>query len=310
MKKVILILFLLLPFVNANAQSDSIHRNAPKIFPKWTVWVPGATHFYEGNFFRGTVFSTLEIGGIASGIFFNKKLKTQSSTPYANFPLLLGMQAYNIDKCHWLRQNLKVAQYYQPSFQYDTISFNNLMKAPFKPANIFTPITGGFVLVALAELYWSSRNATHRFSQISQMRFFDQYLPHQTAMPIYSTVSLASAFGAGVAEEYYFRNGFLPVFDYRYGQKRGLIYSSLFFGAMHFSNILFSNNTDYAGTLLQVAEASIAGYFLGRDVQKRGYKIGPAVAAHVWYDFTLMLGSFLIDPDNNFLGINIRYKIQ
>jgi membrane protease YdiL (CAAX protease family) len=142
------------------------------------------------------------------------------------------------------------------------------------------------------------------------MYFVNRYIDRNSGLAIYGATSLAASYGAGIAEEYMFRNAILPLWDYKYGQKKGLIYSSLLFGSMHFSNLLFSNNPDYKATLFQVGEASILGYLMGRDVQNRGYNIGPSVAAHMWYDFTLMLGSFLIDPKNNFLGVDIKFKIQ
>ncbi len=71
---------------------------------------------------------------------------------------------------------------------------------------------------------------------------------------------MAAAYGVGIVEEYYVRNGFIPLLDYKYGQKKGLIYSSLAFGAMHLTNLLFSNSPDYKEALLQVAEASISGF--------------------------------------------------
>jgi membrane protease YdiL (CAAX protease family) len=141
------------------------------------------------------------------------------------------------------------------------------------------------------------------------MYFVNHYIDRDPALAVFGAVSLGAGYGAGVAEEYYFRNGLMPVRDYRFGQKKGLIYSSLFFGSMHFSNILFYEKPDYKALLLQVAEATAAGFFLGRDVQKRGYNIGPAVADHTWYDFILMMGSFLIDPENNFLGVNIKFRL-
>jgi membrane protease YdiL (CAAX protease family) len=155
----------------------------------------------------------------------------------------------------------------------------------------------------------ANRFADYTYADVDKMYLVNKWIPKNDALAVYGTVSMAAAFGAGVGEEYYFRNGFMPIWDYKYGQKKGLIFSSLFFGSMHLGNLLFSSNPDIPGTLLQVAEASIAGYILGRDVQKRGYNIGPAVAAHTWYDFTLMLGSFLIDPKNNFLGVNMFFKL-
>jgi len=78
---------------------------------------------------------------------------------------------------------------------------------------------------------------------------------------------------------------------------------------MHLANLAFSSKPDYGAALVQVCEASIAGYFLGRSVQNRNYDIGPAVAAHTWYDFTLMLGSFLIDPENNVFGVSVTFNL-
>jgi membrane protease YdiL (CAAX protease family) len=308
MKKVLYVLIVLLP-VTANAQVDTSLRIKPKIYPGWTLLVPGATHFYDNRTLEGLIFSGTAVGGITLGIIYDSHLKTQSSTPYYNFPLLLGMQAYNIDKCDWMRNRLELMKYMQPKFKYDPIKFNDLLKAPFKARNVFTPITGGFVIIAIAELYFGGRHAHQSFRDIDQMYFVNHYIDRNPALAIYGATSLAASYGAGISEEYFFRNGIMPMWDYKYGQKKGLIYSSLLFGSMHFTNLLMSNKPDYGEALLQVAEASIAGYFLGRDVQKRGYNIGPATAAHMWYNFTLMAGSFLIDPKNNFLGVSIKFKM-
>lgn len=306
------LLLTLLIIVNSkltHAQDTTITK-APALYPGWTLWVPGATHFYDKNYTKGVIFSATEVGGITLGLLYDSKLSSGSTSPYYNFPLLLGLQAYNVDKCDWLRNLLEYNQYHHPDFKYDPISFNQLMLAPFKPENILTPITGCFVMLAIAELYFEGRGANHSYGDVKQMYFIDRYIDKNKALPIYGATSLAVSWGAGVAEEYYFRNGFMPIFDYKYGQKKGLIYSSLLFGSLHFANVMFANKPDYKAALFQVAEASLAGYFLGRDVQKRGYKIGPAVAAHTWYDFTLMLGSFLINPDNNVFGINVRFTID
>jgi membrane protease YdiL (CAAX protease family) len=151
---------------------------------------------------------------------------------------------------------------------------------------------------------------SHSISDVRQMYFMDRYIPRNEALALFGTTSLAMSWGAGVGEEYICRNWLMPIMDYRYGQRKGLIFSSLTFGILHFSNILFAEKPDYGAALLQVGEATIAGYFLGRSVQKRDYNIGPAVAAHMWYNAVLMIGSFLINPENNFLGVNIRLGIN
>jgi membrane protease YdiL (CAAX protease family) len=295
--------------IAVNAQKDSIAKENLNVYPDWTYFVPGATHFYNNRIIEGLIFSSVEIGGITFGTVYENKLKTESSTPYYNFPLLLGMQAYNVDKCDWVRSRLESLKYSHPNFKYDQIKFNDLLKAPFQSKNILTPITGGFILAAIVELYISGRGADKSYRDIDKIYFVNHYMDRNPALAMYTGVSLASSYGAGVAEEYYFRNGLMPILDYKLGQNKGLIYSSLFFGSMHFFNVLMSEKPDYISTLFQVAEATVAGYFLGRDIQKRDYNIGPAVSAHMWYDFTLMLGSFLVDPKNNFLGVNMKFKI-
>jgi len=305
-----LVVFLCFISLTVYSQSDTSFSEIPELYPRWTLYVPGASHFYDHRIAEGLIFSGVELGGLTVGIVYNNQLKSQTSSPYYNFPLLIGMQAYNIDKCDWFRNTLEVVKYNHPDFRYDPIKFNELLKAPFQAKNFFTPINGIFIAVAAAELYLGSRGADHKFRDIDQMYFINRYMDRDPALAIYGVTSLAVSYGAGVAEEYYFRNGIMPIWDYRFGQRKGLIYSSLFFGSIHLTNLMFtSGKPDYGAALLQVAEASVAGYFLGRDVQKRGYNIGPATAAHMWYDFMLMLGSFLIDPENNFLGVSMKFRI-
>mgnify|MGYP000101547324 CR=1 FL=1 len=43
---------------------------------------------------------------------------------------------------------------------------------------------------------------------------------------------------------------------------------------------------------------------------QKNYLKGAAFAAHMWYDAVLMLGSFLINPEENFLGMNIMLRIN
>lgn len=309
MKKICFAFVLLMAFRGV-AQNDSVRVVKPVLYPGWTLYVPGATHFYDGRIGKGLIFSGAEIGGITLGMMYDQKLRSGSSSPYYNFPLLLGLQAYNVDKCDWARNRLEAMKYFHHDFRYDPVSFNELLKAPFLKENFFTPVTGYFIVLAIAELFLGKRPANPGIRSVDQFYFINRYIGRDPALAIYGATSLAASYGAGVAEKYWFRNGLMPVMDYKYGQKKGLIYSSLLFGSNHFVNLFFADKPDFGSTLLQVAEASMLGYFLGRDVQRRGYKIGPAVSAHMWYDFTLMLGSFLMDPQNNFLGVNVRFKIE
>jgi membrane protease YdiL (CAAX protease family) len=290
--------------------SDTLKQNPPNSFPGWTLLVPGATYYYDGRVVEGLTFSTLEIGGIIMGIQYDNTLKSGSNSPYYNYPLLLGMQAYNIDKCDWVRNKLELVKYKHPDFQYDPISEKDLFLAPFKIENIFTPVTLGMAGIACLELWFQGRGVDKHINQVQQMYFLDHYIDRNSGLAIFGTTSLAVSWGAGVSEEYWMRNGVMPLLDYKYGQTKGLYYSSFAFGLLHIPNLLFADKPDYGQALAQFIETTLAGLILGTDVQNRGYQIGPAVAAHAWYDFILMFGSFLVDPTNNGFAVQVKFNVQ
>ena len=289
---------------------DTIQGVSPRPLPLWTLYVPGASCFYQKKYLKGTIFSALEIGGIYLGIKHAGTLKNNSSSPYYNYPLLLGLQAFQTEKLVNFRNQLEIMKYHNPEFKYHDIPDKDLYLAPFKPKNFATPITGSMIMLAGVFLGIEKLSEKHSISEVEQMYFINRYIPRDQALAAFGAASLTMSWAAGIGEEYVCRNYLMPILDYKYGQRKGLILSSLTFGILHFSNILFADKPDYRAALLQVGEATIAGYFLGRDVQKRGYDIGPAVAAHMWYDAVLMIGSFLINPEKNFLGVNIRLNIN
>jgi membrane protease YdiL (CAAX protease family) len=289
---------------------DSIRTEKPELLPQWTLYVPGASYYYQKNYVKGTAFAAMEIGGVYLGIKHKQTLKSNSNSPYYNYPLFLGLQAFQTEKLTNFKNQLEVIKYHNPGFRYHDISEKDLYLAPFKLENIATPITGGMILLAGVFLGLEKHFEKHTISKVKQMYFLNRYIPRNQALAAFGTTSLAMSWAAGVGEEYIVRNYMMPILDYKYGQNKGLIFSSVAFGALHFTNLAFAENPDFKSILLQVGQATVLGFFLGKDVQKRGYNIGPAVAAHMWYDAVLMLGSFLINPEENFLGVNVRLGIK
>ncbi len=304
-----LLCLLVLP-VSLSGQRDSLAEVDPvRPYPPWMLWVPGATHFADGRPVTGLTLALGQVGAIGLGLAYDRDLRSETSSPYYNYPLLLGMQLFNVDKCDFMRNQMLSLRSRDPSFRFDDLGFNQLLLEPFRPKNIFTPITGLFILVAVGQLYLESRDAGPPYRDVRQMYVLDRYRDRDPAMAVMGMTSLLAGWGAGVGEEYWFRNSLMPIWDYRFGQKKGLIYSSLLFGSMHLGNLLFEPEPDLKAALIQAAEATVAGWLLGKDVQHRGYDIGPAVAAHTWYDLTLMLGSFLVNPEDNVFGVSVRFAI-
>ena len=144
--KILVILLLTALCSNIFAQTTDSLKQEPRQLPYWTFWVPGASYFHQGKIIQGSIFSTLEIGGIYLGIKFDKSLKNNSSSPYYNYPLFIGLQAFQTEKLTQLRNQLEIIKYHNPDFNYDELSEKDLYLAPFKIKNIATPITGGMVL--------------------------------------------------------------------------------------------------------------------------------------------------------------------
>ncbi|MDA3880132.1 MAG: CPBP family intramembrane metalloprotease [Prolixibacteraceae bacterium] len=316
MKRILIIILLSTTTLTIFAQTlDSIYRIKPDRLPLWTVCVPGASYFHQKKYVEGSLFALLEVSSIYVGLKYKNELKSNNNSPYYNFPLAIGQQAFQIEKLANFRSHLEQVQYRHPDFKYDNISEKDLFLAPFKKENILTPITGIMVFVAgvtlAGNMYLGNQNNAPRISVVDQMSFASEYIPRNNALAMYCPLGLVQGWGAGISEEYLFRNWLMPLLDYKYGKNKGLIFSSLGFGAFHFQNYFKANSRETKNAvLLQVATTSLAGFAYGLDVQRRNYKIGPAVAAHAWYDMVVMVGSFLINPENNYLGVRLRIGIN
>jgi len=299
---------------NVLAQNpDSLSIDKPIKLPIWTIPLPGASYYYQKKYVEGTIFATLEIGLTYLGIKYDDELKSASNTPYYNYPKNIGMQMFYLEKLANMKNHLENKKFRNPDFKYHDISERDLYLAPFKKENVFTPITGVMVILAGATLtanyFMGVKNDSPTLRDIDKISFGDSYMNRDQALSYYLPVGFVQGWGAGVIEEYQFRNWIMPLLDYKYGQKKGLIFSSMIFGAAHIPNFMFHGKPDYGLMAAQVIGTTLGGMVYGWDIHKRDYNIGPAVAAHAWFDMILMVGSFMINPENNYLGVNFKLKI-
>jgi hypothetical protein len=80
MKKPLLILLVFYALARCDLPPDSLHNgDSLTLYPYWTFWVPGATHFYSHRPLAGTLFALAEVGGIAAGIALDGKLKSPAA---------------------------------------------------------------------------------------------------------------------------------------------------------------------------------------------------------------------------------------
>lgn len=324
MKKALIILLIFGFSVNVLAQNQDsliINIDKPIKLPIWTIPIPGASYYYQKKYIEGTIFATLEIGLIYLGLKYDDDLVTAASddegklkTPYYNYPKNIGLQVFYLEKLANMKNHLENVKYRNPDFKYHDISEKKLYLAPFKKENVFTPVTGVMVFLAGATLtanyFMGETNGSPTVSDIDRLSFGDSYLPRNQALSYYLPVGFVQGWGAGITEEYAFRNWLMPLIDFNYGQRKGLIFSSLAFGVYHFQNYFKVDTREMKNiAIAQAFTTSLAGLVYGWDVQRRDYNIGPSVAAHAWFDMIIMVGSFLINPENNYLGVNLKLNL-
>ncbi|NJO69026.1 MAG: hypothetical protein HC830_06825 [Bacteroidetes bacterium] len=114
------------------AQTSDSLKIKPRAIPAWTYWIPGASYYYQGKIVQGSIFMTLETGGIILGTIYDKNLKNNSASPYYNYPLLLGLQAFQTEKLSLFRNQLEIVKFKKPDFRYDNLSEKELYLAPFR----------------------------------------------------------------------------------------------------------------------------------------------------------------------------------
>jgi len=310
MRKIVICLIIIaITFINVQSQNtDSIFSKFRNKYPFWSVLVPGATHFIDGNVGKGLAFSLSETALITGGLVFNHAIQREN-TDAMNVPLLFGQQVYVMDKYDYLRKSLGLIKEFQPSFQYETASTKELMLAPFKLKNIFSGLCLGFIGYAVVDALISYHGTTsYKYKDISKVYFINQYVNRNDGTAYYGASAAMVSYGAGVSEEMLFRGYMLPLFDLRMGQGKGLALTTALFSAAHLPSYLQINNPYIL--LYGVTEITTLGYLMGRNVQNHNYHLGQAIAAHAWFDFTVMVTAWLMNPESNPLGFSLQFTID
>jgi membrane protease YdiL (CAAX protease family) len=275
------------------------HGKAPTLIEL----LPGFTHLYHGDTTEGATFLGLELllGAAAVGV--HGRLGHDEADEW-NVPLILAGQVYAADK--WRYYQKTRARYSlagkSSGVRFDPSPLNRLLRAPFEPKNLTSPLVIACALFGIADGIVAYPRHGKRFGDISTVGAFGNRLDRTQGMLYYETASAALSFGAAVSEEMLYRGVLLPVLDYRYGKQAGLIASSLIFGILHITN------PDIDRPVYFVSQATLAGFVFGRSVQRKGYLLSEAIAGHFWYDFVSLTTTFLLNPRENPIGLSIEFR--
>ena len=260
--------------------------------------LPGGTHFYSGEHGKGIAFLAAELSLFTVGV-----LTKPDTNSELNVPLILAGQVYAIDKCEYTRHRL--ARYLdsdgnRKEITCDTSPLGKLMTAPFRRETALTRFVLSWAALGIIDgiVAYPCRASSYR--DIRGVQAFNGSWGRGGGAVVYESSAVALSWGAAVSEEMFFRGLLLPTLDHRYGRRKGLIGSSLVFGLMHLMN------TDIDRPAYFIGQATAAGFAFGYNVQRNDYRIGEAIAAHFWYNIVSMTTTWLMNPEENPLGIEVK----
>ena len=233
------------------------------ISPWYYSLLPGGSHFYNGDYKDAILFSTAELTLAAAGLLINDEINQNNNE--INVPLLLSQQIYIIDKWAYyqkiqLRDKKKYPSNATP-IQFDATPLSKLISSPFRKEIILTQFVLGFSLLGIVDGIVSYPAHNKSYKHISSVTTVQTKLDRTQGSLIYESMVFSVSGGAAISEELFFRGMLLPMLDYKFGQRTGLLSSSLIFGSLHLLNPGIDKPFYF------FTQAFLAGVVFGRHVQ-------------------------------------------
>ncbi len=267
--------------------------------------LPGGTHFYDGDIREGLAFSLSEISFFTAGLVSNNRLNRHDGREL-NISLLLAGQVYAVDKWSYFQKKQLILKKEYPDYvsviRFDSTPVKKLFLAPFNPRTVFSPLVLFFAALGVIDGIIAYPRHNIKNSDISEITAVDQEMSRRVGTCYYEGAAFAVSYGAAVSEEMMFRGLILPILDQKLGESWGLFITSLTFGLLHLLNY------DIDKPVYFVSQATLAGLVFGIHVQNNDYKISKPIAAHFWYNFISMTTTWLINPKENPLGLELQFE--
>lgn len=177
-------------------------------------------------------------------------------------------------------------------------SVPSLMLSPFKPRYLLNPWVVVPPILTGAMMYLISKNDHTIYSAKEITLLNTRSAPNQTAR-LFAAVNAFQYLMVASGEEMFFRGVLQTEFAEQTNPTIGLVASSVLFGLFHIPN--HDLNRGFA--------ASLIGLYLGYLYSSSGYDLGAPIAFHFWWDFTVTLVPFIMDPRNTPLVYSITWKL-
>lgn len=268
----------------------------------WSL-IPGAGHVYLGDTGTGLGYMGLTAAFLAGGIEVERRnddLGPDEHEDEVNIPLLVGQKVWEYSIFTTARSALAKDGVDLRERRFDDTPTARLLTAPFGRQMLRLPVIGAALLGA----GFAAAGAHHRaggLEDVERARMLGNDYERDDATRLYMASAFAISLGAGTAEEGIFRGLMQPYLQEDMGIVKGRWATAGVFGAAHLVGA--DGGLNVGGALF----ATAAGGYLGWLYDHDDARLAGPIAAHFWYDFALMATSWLMDPEENALGIDVQF---
>ena len=272
----------------------------------WAALFPGGGHFYLHEHKKGAALAATEFSFLGGGIYLDVSRDNCSLTDY-NPLYLLAMKEHELSIFLAFREARKAIDDYGFDTPRDDSSVARIIASPFLPENLKDPLVhvfwiGGLALV-LTEYFARPPTPGMGYREMNSIRVWDFPLARGRGTAAYEGGATGISLLAAVGEEAAWRGTLQVEYERLMGRKQGWLFTSFFFGLAH-----LYGPSDWTGRGEAAAVGTIGGLYLGWLLQHSGYRLGPGIAAHFWFNFVSATTAFFLDPDRNPLGFEAGFK--
>jgi membrane protease YdiL (CAAX protease family) len=270
----------------------------------WSL-LPGAGHIYLGDTATGLTYAGLTAVFLAGGVEVQRRLEDVGrDDDEVNVPMLLADKVWEYSIFTTAREALASDGVDLRRYGIDDTPTSLLLTAPFSRQLLRAPVWGAALFgVALGVLGTQDLDAGDgRLSDVERVNMFGGSYDQDDANRLYTASALGISLGAATAEEGLFRGLLQPYLQGRYGERVGFWAAAGSFGAAHLIGLDGKLNP------AAVAFTTAGGAYLGWLYEHDGRRLEAPIAAHFWYDFTLMMTLWVRDPDNTPLGFDVQFS--
>ncbi|MBN1670152.1 MAG: CPBP family intramembrane metalloprotease [Kiritimatiellae bacterium] len=288
----------------AGPQPAAAGGSPPRPVSEALAWslIPGGGHHYLGEHGAGNAYlgSVLAFGGM--GAWVEDRNAALDRPDEVNVFWLLASKSWELSFFTTYRSAMRRAGCDLRAEGIDDTPVGGLLLAPFRREHLTNPWVLVAAALGVAAAFRDAGDPDAGFADIAEIGIMGMDANREWGSAAYAAEAFGLSLAAGVSEEAVWRGLLQNELDRSFGARGGLVTTSILFGIAHI--------VDLDGDIRpeRTVVPTLAGLYLGTLFENEEHRLGPSIAAHFWYNFTLMTTAFALDPDANPLGVQVSFR--